>query len=242
MTEFDTLPPHLQRLGRELVVAAERLHGARSGRRRWWRSPSSRGAAGLVIAAFAIPSAAIAATQLISTDQVAASLPQGARSFIGTDPHCTVVRVNVEYHCVLAKAPNDDGAPDAASGYGSRSPAGHVLATAIEPHGTHVYVKAPTLTALKREILAAHLTHVVVVEGRSRRRLADDDTDTARSATHWEGTVEETVDATNHVNGGCRALTVAGTDWECYIGEAAVQQRIISQDFLGEYAPGPSQG
>jgi hypothetical protein len=58
----------------------------------------------------------------------------------------------------------------------------------------------------------------------------------------WKGTVEPTVDATKHVNGGCRSLASDGKEWECYIGEAAVRQRIVSEGFLGEYAPTPGVG
>jgi hypothetical protein len=58
----------------------------------------------------------------------------------------------------------------------------------------------------------------------------------------WKGTVEATVDSTKHVNGGCRALTSDGLEWECYLGQAAVHQRIISRGFLGQYAPEPGHG
>jgi hypothetical protein len=54
--------------------------------------------------------------------------------------------------------------------------------------------------------------------------------------------VEPTVDATKHVDGGCRALNAPGTIWECYIGEAAVKQSIVSQGFLGADAPAPGVG
>jgi hypothetical protein len=64
----------------------------------------------------------------------------------------------------------------------------------------------------------------------------------APEVSDWKGTVEPTVDASKHVNGGCRSLTSAGTAWECYIGHAAVDQRIIGAGFLGEYAPSPGQG
>lgn len=64
----------------------------------------------------------------------------------------------------------------------------------------------------------------------------------APEVSDWMGTVEPTVDATKHVNGGCRGLNSAGTAWECYIGQAAVDQRIIGPDFLGEFAPSPSVG
>jgi len=58
----------------------------------------------------------------------------------------------------------------------------------------------------------------------------------------WKGTVEPTVDATKHVNGGCRSLSSDGREWRCYIGQAAVDQQIIGPDFLGEYAPSPGVG
>lgn len=58
----------------------------------------------------------------------------------------------------------------------------------------------------------------------------------------WKGAAEPTVDATEHVNGGCRGLTSDGRQWRCYIGLAAVRQKIVSAGFLGDYAPGPAQG
>jgi hypothetical protein len=58
----------------------------------------------------------------------------------------------------------------------------------------------------------------------------------------FKGTVEPTVDATKHVNGGCRSLTSDGLSWECYLGEEAVRQQIVSESFLGEYAPAPGHG
>jgi len=57
-----------------------------------------------------------------------------------------------------------------------------------------------------------------------------------------QGTVEPTVDATDHVNGGCRSTRADGREWRCYIGEEAVRQRIIGPDFLGEYSQGPGVG
>jgi hypothetical protein len=57
-----------------------------------------------------------------------------------------------------------------------------------------------------------------------------------------KGTVEPTVDSTKHVNGGCRSLASDGLTWQCYIGRAAVDQKIIGAGFLGEYAPSPGVG
>jgi len=54
--------------------------------------------------------------------------------------------------------------------------------------------------------------------------------------------VEPTVDATKHVNGGCRALASDGLEWQCYLGQAAVDEQIISQGYLGQYAPEPGHG
>ena len=120
--------------------------------------------------AVAVPGLALAASALISTDEVAASLPAGTRMLQGTEPQCTVVRQDVEFHCVLTKP-----------------------------------IENPEVADLK-------------------------------------GTVEPTVDATKHVNGGCRSLDSAGRTWQCYIGQAAVEQQIIGPDFLGEYAPAPGVG
>jgi hypothetical protein len=64
----------------------------------------------------------------------------------------------------------------------------------------------------------------------------------APEVSDWEGTVEPTVDATKHVNGGCRSVTSDGLEWQCYLGQAAVDQQIVSAGFLGQYAPGPGHG
>jgi hypothetical protein len=64
----------------------------------------------------------------------------------------------------------------------------------------------------------------------------------APEVSDWKGTVEPTVDGSKHVNGGCRSLRSDGLEWECYIGRAAVDQRIIGAGFLGEYAPDPGVG
>jgi hypothetical protein len=57
-----------------------------------------------------------------------------------------------------------------------------------------------------------------------------------------KGTVEPTVDATKHVNGGCRSLSADGMHWRCYIGREAVRQQIIGPGLLGEFAPTPGRG
>jgi hypothetical protein len=64
----------------------------------------------------------------------------------------------------------------------------------------------------------------------------------APEVSDWKGTVEPTVDATKHVNGGCRSLTSDGLEWQCYLGQAAVDQQIVGAGFLGQYAPEPGHG
>lgn len=133
------------------------------------RRRSRRAVLAVAVLALAIPGAAIGADVLLSGSDVAQSLPAGTKALIGTDPTCTVVTADVEYHCTLASS------PAGSDGIGI-------------------------------------------------------------------GTVEPTVDATKHVNGGCRALDAAATSWECYIGQAAVTQKIIGEGFLGQYAPTPGVG
>jgi hypothetical protein len=134
------------------------------------RRPSRKLLLAAAAIAVAVPGLAFAASALISNDEVGASLPAGTRMLQGTEPSCTVVRQDVEYHCVLTKP-----------------------------------IAAPEVSDLK-------------------------------------GMVEPTVDATKHVNGGCRSLTSDGLEWQCYIGQAAVVQKIVSAGFLGEYAPTPGVG
>ena len=64
----------------------------------------------------------------------------------------------------------------------------------------------------------------------------------APEVSDWKGTVEPTVDASKHVNGGCRALRSDGLEWQCYLGQAAVDEQIIAKGFLGQYAPAPGRG
>jgi hypothetical protein len=158
--------PRLEALGDELHRAAQAdlaatVRAATHRRRRRFAAA----AACIVV----IPAAAYAADQLITTDEVAKSVPAGTLALAGTEPTCTVEKENVQFHCTLKHAP-------------------------------------------------------------------------APEVSNWKGTVEPTVDATKHVNGGCRGLTADGREWRCYIGQAAVDEEIIGPDFLGEIAPSPGQG
>jgi hypothetical protein len=163
MSDLDTA--RLTRLGNALEASAR----ADLARGRFSRRPSRRIAVVVAALAVAIPGVAIAANLLISNDQVAASMPAGTLALAGTEPTCTTVKAEVEFHCVLAKAP-------------------------------------------------------------------------APEVTDWSGTVEPTVDAAKRVNGGCRSLASNGKEWECYIGQVAIDQQIIGPGLLGQYAPSPGVG
>lgn len=168
MSELD---PQLNALGDRLerAATADLAATAPHAPARRARRISRRVAIAIAALAIAVPGVAIAADQLISSDEVAQSMPAGTLALAGTEPTCTVVTKDVEFHCVLKNAPGPE--------------------------------------------------------------ISD-----------WKGTVEPSVDASKHVNGGCRSLTSDGREWQCYIGQAAVDQKIIGQSFLGEFAPGPGVG
>ena len=97
------LPDHLERLGDRLRdAAAADLAVGRARRRR------RRTVGALAAAAIAVPGAALAANALISTDEVARSLPNGTFALLHTHPRCTTVRAGVEFDCVLARPPQGD--------------------------------------------------------------------------------------------------------------------------------------
>jgi hypothetical protein len=153
---------YLARLGDALEQAAARDIRTRRSRRLVLLAAA-------VSAIVVLTGASFAAVRLISSGDVAASLPAGTLWLGGTEPTCTVVTQDVEYHCVLSRAP-------------------------------------------------------------------------VNALSDWKGTVEPTVDANKRVNGGCRSLASDGREWECYIGREAVKQRIVGEDFLGEFAPAPGVG
>jgi hypothetical protein len=58
----------------------------------------------------------------------------------------------------------------------------------------------------------------------------------------WLGVVEVTNDDSHHVNGGCRSENAEGTRWRCFLGEEAVRQKVIAENFLGDSLPYPGAG
>jgi hypothetical protein len=99
------LPDHLDRLGDALHAAAAR---DLTRRRAAWRARKRRRVLGALVAAVvAVPGVAVAANALISSDEVARSIPNGALWLLDTHPRCTTVRAGVEFDCVLDTAPRE---------------------------------------------------------------------------------------------------------------------------------------
>jgi hypothetical protein len=163
---------------------------------------------GLGAAAVAIPATAFAASGLLSSEDVAQSLPAGTLALVGTSPTCEPVIEQVEYRCVLDRPPGPDAEN---SGAGDQTPAYEAF-----------YRKGDYL-----------------IFGPDR---AGEGKPIPPPEENWLGAAQPTVDATNHVNGGCRGLDAAGMTWQCYVGEAAVEEKIISRQFLGERVRGPGIG
>ena len=62
-----------------------------------------------------------------------------------------------------------------------------------------------------------------------------------RRSTDYTG-YKEPIGIGGVVAGGCLGRSADGLSWDCYIGQDAVDQLIISQDFLGEPMLGPGRG
>ena len=116
-------------------------------------------------------------------------------------------------------------------GSGIAIAAGHL----IDSHSV-----AASLPAGTKALVGTHPTCTAVKDGVEYRCTLE--RPPAPEVSDWKGTVEPSVDASKHVNGGCRSTASDGLTWTCYLGRAAVEQKIISAGFLGVYSPSPGQG
>ena len=64
---------------------------------------------------------------------------------------------------------------------------------------------------------------------------------TAEVLDDYVGTTETIVDDGSIVNGACVGEDADGLHWTCYIGQRAVDEGLVGQDFLGQRS-GPSYG
>ena len=94
---MDATSARLERIGDELESAARRDLPKRPLPRRL--------ALAAVLLVILAPAAAFAGERLMSNDDVAQSMPAGTLSLAGTQPTCTTVTRDVEYHCALTNAP-----------------------------------------------------------------------------------------------------------------------------------------
>jgi hypothetical protein len=248
----------LQEIGDELERAfaadlrgeapATRASSGRARRGSWLAVRRSRWLAAGAAAIIAVPGVAYAVGVFTSPQTVAKSLPAGALIF-GSTPTCTVVQANVEYHCTLAKPPT----PDPAAGLTSQQLEQLVKAPAhLGP--VKVVNGIAQLTPRQEQMLQAHQNNVLSSFGFTpaqiqQHQVALNSGSAGIAAGQFKGTVEPTVDATHHVDGGCRATSADGSQWDCYIGQAAVQHNSISSPSnnpnstgLGGYIPAPGVG
>jgi hypothetical protein len=251
----------LQQIGDELqrAFAADlqaEAHGTQththSRRGQWFATRRGRWLAAAAATVIAVPGVAYAAGAFTSPQTVAKSLPAGARIF-GSTPTCTVVRPNVEYRCTLAKAPPPDPVthltPQQWRKYLATPPnLGKITLVTRRYKDSNgrwqIGQFALDMSRIER-ITRAYRNQVLASFGFTPAQItADNEAIDAGAAGigagQFKGTVEPTVDATHHINGGCRAINADGTQWDCYLGQAAVKEKIVSG--LGAYVSGPGVG
>ena len=193
-------------------------------RGRWLASRRGRWLAAAAATVIAVPGVAYATGVFTSPQTVARSLPAGSRIF--GNASCVVVRPNVEYRCRLGKPPPPD-------------PITHLTTQQWQKYLAAQGGTDRVLRANRDKVLASFGFTPAQIKAHDR---AIDAGSAGIGAGQFQGTVEPTADATHHVDGGCLEISRDGTLWECYIGEAAVTQGTIGQQFLGQYLPGPGVG
>jgi hypothetical protein len=220
----------------------------------WFATRRGRWLAAAAATIIAAPGVAYAAGAFTSPQTVAKTLPASERIF-GSKPTCTVVEANVEYRCTLAKAPPPDPithlTPQQWRKYLATPPnLGKIKIVNRRYKDSNGqwqvgrFVQPQEMPRIER-ISRAYRNKVLASFGFTPAQIQADneaiDADAAGiGAGQFKGTLEPTIDATHHINGGCRATDADGTQWECYLGQAAVKQKIVAD--LGAYAPGPGDG
>lgn len=257
-----TTEMRLREIGDQLERAfAADLHGDARGshartesrpRGTWFATRRSRWLAAAAAVLVAVPGVAYAAGAFTSPQTVAKSLPAGARIF-GSTPTCAVVHPNVEYRCTLAAAPPPDPVtymtPRQWRKYLATPPNLGKVKTVrrryLASNGRwEIGQFALDMPRIER-ISRAYRDKVLASFGYTPAQIqAHDEAIDAGAAGiragQFRGTVEPTVDATHHINGGCRAINADGTQWDCYLGQAAVKKKIVSG--IGAYVSGPGVG
>ncbi len=229
------------------VVAAPRAT-----RPRWLRTRKARWIAALISACIAAPGVAYAAGAFTSPQTVARSLTRGAVIF-GSHSTCTVIHRNVEYQCTLAQAPPPDPVGHLSAAQWrkllGRAPGVNKLPTKrarlMTSPGHWKYIQVPKSTTRLGQLTNAYRDKVLAEFGFTTAQIKAHDQAVAAGAAginagHFDGVVEPIVNASHHVDGGCRAINPPGTRWDCYLGKAAVAHKVVGD--LGAYSPGPGVG
>ena len=252
----------LQQIGDELqrAFAADlqadahkaRIRSRSHRRTSWFATRRGRWLTAAAVTIIAVPGVAYAAGVFTSPQTVARSLPAGARIF-GITPMCKVVRPNIEYRCTLAKPPAADPVthltPQQWRKYLATPPnlgkVKFVTRRYKDSAGRwQIGQFAEDMPRIER-ITRAYRNQVLASIGFTPAQIkADNEAIDAGAAGigagQFKGVVDPTVDATRHINGGCRAINADGMQWDCYIGQAAVKQKIVTG--LGAYVPSPGVG
>ena len=236
----------LQQIGDQLQLAFAadlrangpgRDTGARTGSRLSWLATRRRWLAVLAAAAVVLPGVAYAAGVFTSPRTVARTLPRSDLIF-GSGATCTVVRANVEYHCTLAKGP----------------PADPITHLTPKQWDKFLDVPVPGLSASSPGPLTRQqINRWLAARGKMLESFGFTSAQVAGFIRAWwagtagtgpgqfKGTVEPTLDASGRIDGGCRATNGAGTEWDCYLGQAAVKERIVGA-VGGKPVPGGGPG
>lgn len=236
----------LQQIGDQLQLAFAadlRAHarggdaGARTRSRLSSLATRRRWLAVLAAVAVVLPGVAYAAGVFTSARTVAHTLPRSDLIF-GSGATCRVVRPNVEYHCTLAKAP----------------PADPITHLTPKQWDKFLDVGVPGVPASSTAPLTRQqINRWLAARGKMLESFGFSAAQVAGFIRAWwagtagtgpgqfKGAVEPTLDASHRIDGGCRATNGAGTQWECYLGQAAVRERIVGA-VGGKPVPGGGPG
>jgi hypothetical protein len=234
----------LQQVGDELqrAFAADVLARARAGGQRTrtrpggsWFSTRRRWLTAIVAAAVVAPGVAYAAGAFTSPRTVARTLPRSDLIF-GRGATCTVVRPDVEYHCTLAKAPPADPTTHLTPKQWEKFLDVPVPGLAKSATGPLTRQQTARWLAARGRMLASFGFTPAQVAGFIRAWYA------GTAAGQFKGAVEPTLDASHRINGGCRATSGDGRQWECYLGQEAVKQRIVGRVGGKPVSGGPGVG
>lgn len=184
------------------------------------------------VALIVAPSVAYAAGVFTSAQSVAKSLPASDVMLgLGQQPTCTVVQAGVRYSCTLSTALPADPTTQLTPVQSDE------LAEAKTP-GIEKYLAEGAAISrpdwMREQALIAASRHKLLESfGFTHAQLQAYDaalvagTDGIGTG-QFTGVVVPIVGADDRIDGGCRSTDGNGTQWDCYLGQAAVNQQIVT--------------